>query len=127
MHSRYVYYNPNPKHNNVGDCTIRAISKALNKTWEETYVELSLHGFKLSDMPSANYVWGDLLKKHGFKRKFVDNRHIINYTVNDFCIDNPEGTYVLAVNGHVVCVVNGLYYDSWDSGTEQPLYYWGIN
>ena len=29
-------YNPNPKGACVGDCTVRAISKALNQSWEDT-------------------------------------------------------------------------------------------
>ncbi len=37
----YKYYNANPLLNNVSDCTVRAISKAENKTWDETYKELS--------------------------------------------------------------------------------------
>lgn len=46
------------------------------------------------------------------------------YTVADFCEDNPDGVYILAIAGHAVCVVGGHYYDSWDSGGEIPIYYW---
>ena len=38
----YKYYNPNPVGRSVGDCTVRAIAKALDQTWEETYVGLAL-------------------------------------------------------------------------------------
>lgn len=31
----YVYYNPNPLKLSVGDCTIRAISRALHKVINE--------------------------------------------------------------------------------------------
>ena len=42
----YSYFNPNPiKNNRVGDCVIRAISKSLNQSWEETYIELCLLGY----------------------------------------------------------------------------------
>ena len=30
-------YNPNPKGKNVDDCTVRAMSKALDQDWETTY------------------------------------------------------------------------------------------
>jgi len=33
-------------------------------------------------------------------------------------------THILALSGHVVCVMDGDYYDTWDSGGEVPLYYW---
>ena len=50
----YMYYNPSPAGRNVGDCAVRAISKALNQSWEESYIGLALEGLILSDMPSAN-------------------------------------------------------------------------
>lgn len=122
--SRYIPYNPNPAKNRVGDCTVRAISKALNQDWETTYAGLTAYGFMLSDMPSANYVWGAYLRRNGFSKCIVDDHGQDVYTVDDFCRDNPTGTFVLCIDGHVVCAVDGNYYDSWDSGGEIPIYYW---
>lgn len=121
---RFSYYNPNPKGSRVGDCTIRAISKATGKEWEAVYAGLSAYGYMLADMPSANHVWGAYLKREGFKRYFVDDHGRDIYTVEDFCKDHPTGSYILAIEGHVVCVVDGRYYDSWDSGNEIPIFYW---
>lgn len=28
------------------------------------------------------------------------------------------------IDGHVVCVQDGFYWDTWDSGQEIPVYYW---
>ena len=117
-------YNPNPKLNRVGDCTVRAISKATGKTWEQVYAALTAYGFMRCDMPSANHVWGNYLKSQGFVREFVDDHGQALYTVEDFARDHPTGTYILAIDGHVVCAVDGFYYDSWDSGQEVPVYYW---
>lgn len=122
---RFKYYNPNPiKGQSVGDCTVRAISKAMGQDWETTYAGLSMMGFCLSDMPSANYVWGAYLRRNGFRRHLVDDHGQDIYTVRDFCEDNPKGTYILAIDGHVVCVQDGFYWDSWNSGNEIPIYYW---
>lgn len=117
-------YNPNPKLNRVGDCTVRAITKATGKTWEQVYAALTAYGFMWCDMPSANHVWGNYLKSQGFVRDFVDDHGQALYTVDDFCRDHPTGTYILAIDGHVVCVEDGFYWDSWDSGQEIPIYYW---
>ena len=117
-------YNPNPEGRMVGDCTIRAITKATGKSWEEVYAGVVLDGFLLSDMPTANAVWGAYLKRNGFKRFLIDEDAPINYTVADFASDNPIGTYILALSGHVVTVVDGDWYDTWDSGGKTPLYYW---
>ena len=122
--SRWNVYNPNPRKKRVGDCTIRAICKAMGQEWETIYAALTAQGFMDCDMPSSNNVWGRYLKRNGFKRYFVDDKEKDIYTVKDFCEDHPAGTYILALDGHVVCVVDGDYYDSWDSGHEEPIYYW---
>ena len=77
-----------------------------------------------ADMPTANTVWGDYLKSHGFRRYLIDDGGKDGYTVYDFCSDNPHGSYVLALNSHVVAVCDGKYFDTFDSGMEIPIYYW---
>jgi hypothetical protein len=37
----YESFNPNPYGKRVGDCTVRAVSKALNQSWEKTYDQLN--------------------------------------------------------------------------------------
>ncbi|MBO5701379.1 MAG: hypothetical protein J6S71_02965 [Clostridia bacterium] len=117
-------FNANPTGKQVGDCTIRAISTALGKDWEETYAEIVFEGFCLCDMPSANRVWGSYLKRLGYRRQIIPDDCPDCYTVADFCRDHPHGTYILAIHGHVVCAKDGDYYDTWDSGDEIPIYYW---
>lgn len=46
------------------------------------------------------------------------------YTVEQFAQDHPQGTYILAIDGHVVCVQDGCWFDSWDSKDRVPLYVW---
>lgn len=113
-------YNPNPSKCRVGDCTIRAICKATGQSWNRVYLWLSVYGFIAKDMPSANHVWGKYLRDLGYVRRLVEG----DCTVDDFCRDHPNGTYILAIEGHVVCVEGGCYWDSWDSGQEIPIFYW---
>lgn len=120
----HVLYNPNPHNSRVGDCTVRAISKALNQKWEKTYIGLCLQGLIMCDMPSANNVWGAYLKSKGFRRNIIPDDVLDCYTVKDFAKDHPKGKYILAISGHVVAVEDGNYYDSWDSGNEVPVYFW---
>lgn len=120
----YVRYNPNPNNQRVGDCAVRAIAKALNKDWEDAYVGLCAEGLFYHDMPSANYVWGMFLRKHGFEQKMVPSICPACVTIADFAKGHPNGTYVVASQGHVCCIQNGSYFDSWDSGSEVVLYFW---
>ena len=117
-------YNPNPQGKSVGDCAVRACTVALQKSWDDVYMELTMEGFARCDLISANHVWGRYLKRHGYKRAFVPDDCETCYTVNDFCREHPKGTYVLALSGHVVAVQDGCYLDSWDSGAEVPIFYW---
>lgn len=120
----YSAYNPNPVGERVGDCTVRAISRATGESWDTVYCGLCVEGLRLCDMPTANHVWGAYLRRHGFRRRALPDDCPDCYTVADFCRDHPNGTYVLAISGHVVCVADGSYYDTWDSGSESPAYYW---
>lgn len=121
---KYVYYNPNPAGKNVGDCVVRAISKLFDMSWEDAYLELAIMGGTINNMPSANEVWGELLSRRGFTREAIPNTCPNCYSVADFVNDHPEGTYLLATGNHVVTVIDGKYYDAWDSGKEVPVFYW---
>ena len=116
-------YNANPNGKQVGDCTVRAISKATEQPWEDAYSGIALQGFLLADMPSANNVWGAYLKRKGFRRRMIPDSCPDCYTVEDFCRDHPIGTFIVALHGHVIAVKDGDYYDTWQSGNETPLYY----
>lgn len=120
----FVFYNPNPVGKQVGDCPVRAIAKATGQSWDEVYTGLCVQGLAMGDMPSANSVWGAYLRQRGFTRYVIPNTCPDCYTVAEFATDHPQGVYVLALSGHVVCVVDGQYHDTWNSGNEIPLFYW---
>lgn len=120
----FVQMNPNPHRKTVGDCVIRAISTATGKEWDEVYLELMLIGYDMKDMPNANEVWGAYLRHNGYTRQSIPNTCPDCYTVRDFAKDNPVGTFVLGTGTHAVCVKQGNYYDTADSGDEVPVYVW---
>lgn len=120
----FVKYNPNPAGRRVGDCAVRAISKALNVSWESAYLMIIGAGYLMADMPSSDSVWGAVLRKNGFYREVIDNTCPDCYTAEDFCMDHPYGIYVLGFGGHVATAKDGLLYDSWDSSQEIPQFYW---
>ena len=117
-------YNPNPYGIRVGDCVIRAICAAMDMDWDEAYTSLSLEGYVMGDMPSSNAVWGAYLKRNGFVQETIPKTCPNCYTLSDFAHDYPNGVYVVALDGHVATVKDGVIYDSWDSSNEIPLYFW---
>lgn len=117
-------YNPNPVGRIVGDCSVRAVSKALDTDWESAYWEIAEAGYKMGDMPSSDGVWGAVLRQNGFYRKSIPNQCPDCYTAKDFARDHPYGVYVLGFGGHVATIEDGDIYDSWDSSDLIPQYYW---
>ena len=100
---------------------------AINEDWEKVYVGVCAEGLLLHDMPEANHVWGSYLRKRGYARYIIPNSCPDCYTIEDFCEDNPNDVFILGTGSHVVAVINGDYYDTWDSGQSIPIYYWRNN
>lgn len=111
--------NQNPNGQRVGDCVIRAISTALGQNWEKTYIGLCLQGFEDADLPSSNAVWSRYLRRRGFDRYTVRD----DCTIREFCDIHPKGIFVIGTGSHAVAVIDGSYYDFWDSGNETAVYY----
>ncbi len=42
----WEYYNPNPTERMVGDCAVRAVSKAVDIDWEKAYTLIMLNGYQ---------------------------------------------------------------------------------
>lgn len=120
----YVHYNPNPSGKNREDCVIRAISKALGLDWDSAYMQLIAKGFEVKEMPSINWVWGAYLEDMGFVKRILPSTCPNCYTVKEFCESKPKGAFIAATGTHVVAIIDGKYYDSWDSGDSVLSYYY---
>ena len=120
----YKFLNKNPRQLITGDCAIRACSTLTNQSWEDTYIDISRKGLNLCRVQTDNGVWGSYLRDNGFVRGGVENTCPTCYTVRVFAFDNPKGVYALGLDGHVVALIDGTWYDTWDCGDETVLYYW---
>ena len=97
-------YQPNPVARRVGDCSVRAIAKALDTDWETAYLMLTANGYSMGDVISSDAVWGATLRQHGFYKEVLPNECPDCYNALDFCEDHPKGTYVLGFGGHVATI-----------------------
>lgn len=119
--SMFISENLNPLNKRTDDCVVRALAKALGIDWKSAYTMLSAHGLKMADMFSKNYVWGDLLLSLGFTRSGIPNTCPDCYTIAEFATDHPVGTYIIGTGDHAVAVINGDWFDSFDSGSMIPI------
>lgn len=116
-------YNPNPLGRQTNDCTIRAICAVTGLPWRVVHAAACFLSGEMADMPSTNIVWWALLDGIGFRRWHLIDRCPDCYTVADFARDHPRGRYVLGPLEHAVAVIDGDWWDSWDSGGTVPLYF----
>ena len=119
----YVFYNPNPKYKMTTDCVIRMLTKLYDITWEEAFVKLSSVVLEEYEMPSSNYIWEKYLLDNGFIKRLLPSKCPDYITVAEFTNMYSSGEYAVCTGTHVVAVVDGDYYDAWDSGNEVITYY----
>lgn len=120
----YQFYQPNPRQIRTDDCVIRALTKALGVDWDTASIYAIVQQIRDSDIYVKNYVWGNLLLRNNFTKHHLPDTCPDCYTVNDFCNDHKKGMYVLGTGDHVLTVVDGDYYDSFDSGNMIPIVYY---
>ena len=123
----YIEFQNNPVGNVTGDCAIRAVSKALDVSWETAYLMLAINGLQMGDVLNSNTVIGATLRQHGFRRAAIPNTCPDCFTIKEFADLNPNGVFVLGTGTHVVCVDAGDVYDAWNSMGEVPIYVWYEN
>ena len=71
---------------------MRAIAAALGVDWETAYDLLADAGYNMADMPSADGVWGAVLRQHGFYRAAIPNSCPDCYSAADFAREHQAGS-----------------------------------
>lgn len=108
----FKYYNANPLGRLVNDCTVRAISLATQKSWDQTYDELANYardqGITFSEIEFINEYLAER-----YPRYCQDSYNKI-YTVGDFCDLKLPGRWLITMSGHITCVIDGDLYDVFD-------------
>lgn len=134
-----IQYNANPYDKNEGDCTIRALSLAYDMQYNLVKSELRSIGNKLNRDFNGIEAIKAFIEKHKYKN-FYNNEHDNDLsigTVEDFANKNRHGTYIVYCSNstkqntsksfHLVAVINGDIYDTWDSSNYYVLGAWAVN
>ena len=139
----FHYHNANPKGKRTGDCVIRAIATATDKSWDKVLDDLVeiAHKYKLS--PTDKKCYGKYLESLGWhKQKQPRKDDNTKFTGEEFCdlLDSPDRDYLLEYHSsiarviahigghHIVCIMehNGGYkiHDIWNSSYGCIGNYW---
>ena len=116
----WIYANPNPCRREEPDCVVRAICLATGRRWHEVHDELCRLSSERCTMPSVNWLWELCLRKHGYEKFLLPDVCPSCVTIREFCRRYPEGTYIVGTGTHLVCIKDGDWLDTWDSGDETP-------
>lgn len=118
----FIYLNSNPKQKNCNDDSVRCLSKILEIDWQDAYYILAFVGCQLGEMPCSISTLNEVLKILGYQKRIIAKNS--DYTVKDFCKENPDGIFVVVTGSHVVAVKDGNYFDNTDTGFEYPVMFW---
>ena len=125
--NNFKYYQPNKKDikDEYGDCVIRSLTKVLDKSWHEVFDELVPIARECQCMPNMRTAYEIYLERKGFKYVGISNKKGTKRpTVESFTKAHKHGTYILRVAHHLVASVDGMYFDTWNSGSKSLYGYW---
>lgn len=117
---KYQHYNANPRQRRVNDCTVRAISLATGRTWDQAYEELSKVAQAQAIMPDDVTYIDEYLERRF--RKVCGCKDRIRITVGEFVDTHPQGTYLITMRGHITCAIDGCIYDTFNP---RDRFVWG--
>lgn len=122
---RFVEFNPNPsKTVKANDCTIRAYCAAEKLEWDAAYDIACKYGKDCTYMPNDKDTVHKILEEEFGYIKHRIPKEDKGMTVAEFAIKYDIGTYYVMVNRHIVAVVDGKYFDTWDSGKKKVSCYY---
>lgn len=112
---KYKFLNLQPLGRKEEDCVCRAISLGLNEDYYAIQHKLDLIGdlFECEELCVCCY-------KHLLDSVYNLNRYesFQGMTIEKFLNLNPVGIFIIRVNGHLTCAIDGTLYDIWDCRNE---------
>jgi hypothetical protein len=112
----FKFYNANPKDRRTGDCVIRAICTAMDKSWDDVAKGLFEYVIKDKVAMGSTECYSKYLADNGWaKQKQPKKADGTKYTGVEF-VKKFKGTCVAHIGGnHIVCIKDGKVIDTWDS------------
>lgn len=124
-----VRYNANTRGTNTQDCSVRSISLAFNMDYRK--VKQILNDCMLKSRGhaynSSNNIKYALIHEFNVPESDILDIRTQKLTVSEFADQNPSGTFLIGCSknpnpsseyvfgGHLVTIINGKIFDTWDS------------
>ena len=124
-----VKYNANTRGTRTGDCSVRSISLAFNKDYREVKKLLNdcMRKSRGSAYNSSSNIKYALINEFNVPESSILDIRTQKLTVAEFADQNPSGTFLIGCSknpnppsdyvfgGHLVTIINGKIFDTWDS------------
>jgi len=138
----YEYYNPNPKARvrkdgtpmkwHKGDCTTRALCKALDLSWMEAFKLQCEKAMEVCDATDAKEVYEAILADNGFVKGVISKEYIkhnhcrptVSKLIDDLFENKGKIKVVINCTHHLVAAEGDTLYDTWDSSNETVWSFW---
>ena len=124
--SVFEYKNPHPKGLHTTDCVVRAVSLAFDKDYLEARRELNRSKI---DLGFGIYTETKFIYKYleDFDRIVLKvPKGVPRVKVDVFAESFKEGTYIVKLAKHIVCIKDGKLLDTWDSSYRSVYTAWKI-
>lgn len=122
--ARYEFLNINPLGEIEEDCVCRAISLALQEDYYVIQNKLNLVG-NLFDCTSLCVCCYKFLLDNVYNLDRIEEYQ--GYTIEEFAKNNPLGTFIIRIEGHLTCLIDNTCYDLWDCRNKMIDLIWKVN
>ena len=104
----YKFYNANPLNKFEEDCTIRAISSATGRSWDDVY----------NSMADIAQLEGTMMDDREFIINYLDSKYkrvpYLPRTVGQVSEMYFDSVLLITMNAHICCSKYGIIYDTFD-------------
>jgi hypothetical protein len=113
--------------NDCNDCIVRSTAKVFNEDWQSVMRKFCDKAIEMYLMPNDGRVAQEVLANYPVQATYL--RHDERLTVHQLAESNPSGKFIALTKGvqsHAIGIVNGDWFDIYDSGDEELEYYWTV-
>jgi hypothetical protein len=121
----FRYYNNNPNKYRTGDCVVRAISTALDKSWGDVLQDLTSYALKYKYFINCQELYEIYLKDHKWKKhKAPSKRNGDVYSLGDWLKTFGGEAIVTIDDDHLTYVNHHIVYDIWNCTDNEVGIFW---